>query len=511
MALKDMMSSKRPSDVQAFNFFVRQAQKHTITQKSEGNEAYDADLRPVPCESIEDLLGALIPKLNAPSATIDCFQVLLAAVVGLKINGPFLWMHCVGESSGMKTTLARFIASASDKCFMVSNFNGFYSGYRAANGTDTSLAPMLQNKVLIIPDLTPILQGPKEHQDRIFGEFRDIYEGVGRRIFNNGVDRNYQNLVFGCITCTTDVIRRFGPGRSDIGERFLMSEINASWDKDGRFIPEEINTSTSGAAYDESLATIAAGFDTSQDDISVVMDRLRPERAMCWGLINHLMDWMSDESGNLAKCARNLIEDKQFKAEIESMAIWLEYARCHRPSKSEEDFLYRPALPHRTIKQLTKLVMALCVVNKTTEVTPNIRRLVRKTVFDTCHGTPLEFMNWFAVHPRFSKEDMASAVNRSPTYVSQICHHLQTLGVLQQELRNNGTGRRGRDMLCYDLTERFRTLATTIGLLPGKITAPIPERKRLTDLVGGASNSNGASTKPVLRSLADIRRKAEGH
>lgn len=388
---------------------------------------------------------------------------------------------------------------------------------RTVGSSDPGIIPQIQGRVFIIPDLTPLLQSDKGHQDEVFGQFRDIYDGKGAKHFNNGVQRRYDGIMFSCITCVTDVIRKFG--RSDLGERFLMAEINANWDENGNFHPEKLATEHEGNAYHSVFGSMASGFEAA--DELPTLDSLGPERAKCWGLINHLYEWMSSESDNLAACARAIQQDMSFKAEVEALAIWMEHARCPIPPKTEDaNVRIRPALPHRSIKQLAKKAMELCIVSKSIGLTPNIRRLVRKIAFDTCHSFSLEIMNWLATHPCFPKEQLATKMNLSPTWVARICHHLQSIGVVEQSFQSNESGRRGANMLCYDLTPEFRAVADILNLRPITTTptASVAASRYLADLIGKTSGpsrlpstnghtSNGVSpSQPLLNGLSFLQR-----
>lgn len=485
-------SNNKPTDAEAWNFICRHLQKAEIKSSGIGNDGYDAELKPEPCESIEALIASLTAKHKLPSAAIDSLHIMLAIVVSLKINGPMLWMHCIGPSSSAKTTLARLIGAAHDRCFTVSKFKGLYSG--KAGDTDPGLVPRIQNRVLIIPDLTPLLQADKQLQDTVFGDLRDIYEGVGSAVFNNGVHRSYSNVVFGLITCTTDVIRTFS--RSDLGERCLMADTFGNWDDDGRFHPEKVDTSGEGSAYKSVLSSIISGLDVAIDE-APSLDNLASERAKTWGFINHINEWISDESPNLASCAKAFLEDTKYQAEIESLATWLEYARCPMPKKNEEiEFRKRSALLHRSVKQLTKLAICLCIVTKSIGITSLVRRLVRKVAFDTCYGYPLEIMNWLAKHPEYPKSLLAVKTGRSTTYIDRVCDHLQSLGVVQQTLKNNGSGQRGRDAICYSLTPAVRVHADNIGLHATPRGADAIQQKKTFRDISGKTGGDAPTPTP---------------
>lgn len=488
-------SSNKPTDAEAWNFLVRHLEKATVQSAQNGNDGYDAELHPETCESVEALVASITSKHKLPQAAIDSLHIMLAVTVSLKINGPMLWVHCIGPSSSAKTTLARLIGAAHDRCFTASKFKGLYSG-KAGDG-DPGLVPRIQNRVLIIPDLTPLLQADKALQDTVFGDLRDIYEGVGSAVFNNGVHRSYTGVIFSVITCTTDVIRTFS--RSDLGERFLMADTFGNWDNLGRFHPEKVDTTGEGSAYKSVLTSIIGGLDIAIDD-TPSLDNLASERAKTWGFINHINEWLSDESPNLAVCAKAFLEDQTYQQEIESLATWLEYARCPMPKKYEEiEFRKRSALLHRSVKQLTKLAICLCIVTKSVGTTAYVRQLVRKVAFDTCYGYPLEIMNWLAVHPEYPKSLLAVKTGRSPTYVDRVCDHLQGLGVVQQTLKNNGSGQRGRDAICYSLTPEVRRHADAIGLKAIKhdsVNGEAPKQRRLRDIVSQSlkSEASGSSS-----------------
>lgn len=478
--LVKVIPNNKPTDAEAWNFLCRHLQKAEIKSTGIGNDGYDAELKPEQCESVESLVASLTAKHKLPQAAIDSLYIMLAVTVSLKINGPMLWMHCIGPSSSAKTTLARLIGAAHDRCFTVSKFKGLYSG--KAGDTDPGLVPRIQNRVLIIPDLTPLLQADKQLQDTVFGDLRDIYEGVGSAVFNNGVHRSYTGVVFSLITCTTDVIRTFS--RSDLGERCLMADTFGNWDSQGRFHPEKVDTSGEGSAYKSVLSSIISGLDVVVDE-APSLDNLASERAKTWGFINHINEWISDESPHLAECAKAFLADSQYQSEIESLATWLEYARCPMPRKNEEiEFRKRSALLHRSVKQLTKLAICLCIVTKSIGINVEVRRLVRKVAFDTCYGYPLEVMNWLAVHPEYPKSLLAVKTGRSTTYIDRVCDHLQSLGVVQQTLKNNGSGQRGRDAICYSLTPTLRHHANAISLHAVSQTTEVPKKKTLRDITG---------------------------
>lgn len=474
-------STGRPTDAQAYNFIVRHLEKGVMPANGAG-ENFDADLRPEACDDIDQLIAEIRKHVRLTESAVDCFKIMLSIVISLKVPGPMMWYHCVGPSSSAKTTLANIIASAQDKCFTSSAFNGLYSGFRGEGGADTSLIPLILNKVLIILDFTPILKLPSDAFNKIAGDFRDIFDGKGSKHFGNGIIRSYENVLFGCLTCVTNVIRAIK--QSDLGERFLMMEINGSWDEKGNYVAEKLDLESEGNAFDSILDTVISGMNDT--DAQVSLDNLKKARQMCWGYITHLHDWLEDETHSVRAIAQQMKQDRKFKAEIEALSFWLEYARCPLPTRSEE-LLIRPApaLIHRTVKSVVKAIICVCIACKATSFTPEIRRLGRKIIFDTAMGYPLELMNWIATHPLTTREDMSAKVGLTVPAIATLCNHLVALGVIESVSMNAGTA--GRPKLGYRLTPTWRKHADTIGLTydaPDVVTA-ITSTRSLSDLLRG--------------------------
>lgn len=215
-----------------------------------------------------------------------------------------------------------------------------------------------------------------------------------------------------------------------------------------------------GNAFDSIFDTISTGF---ASDEAPKLDSLEHERSLSWGLLNHYFEYMLDESHGLKALAQTFKADRTFKAEVDGVAEWLEHARCKLPSKSTRDSVRPvPALPHRAVKQLSKLAICLAIVTKSLGPTEEIRRLVRKVAFDSAYSFNLEIMNLIASHPEISKAVLASNLSVSTTLVKSICDHLKSIGVVEERIKHSGTA--GQPSLCWILTPKFRAIADIIGL-----------------------------------------------
>ena len=456
----------RPSPATAFNFLFGNLKKESVGAFGGLNEGYDPTLSPLPCESIGELIASVKTKIKLSKSAEDGIIMMMAVAISLKVDGPFLWMHMTGPSSSLKSTILNLVTAAYDKVFSLTEFKGFYSG-STVGGKDNSLLPQLQDKLFVIHDFTPIIQGRPEVQNEVCGQFRVIYEGTGEAFYKNGESRSYSNIRFACITGVTHVIYAFR--RTDMGERFLIFDINSEWTEDGLNRKIEAELEAEGNAFDSIFSTISSGLSEKEGP---KLDQLDEQRRLCWGLLNNLMEYIEDEAHGLKALARAFSADREFKSEIDALAVWMEHARCNLPAKNEGYVRITPAEPHRSIKQLAKTAMCIAIVLKADNVVEEVKRLTKKLAFDTAKSFSLEIMNYLAIYPKTAKVILASKMNLSGTWVSHICDHLVSLGVIRTCFKSNNAGV-GRDTLCYELTDKFRTYADRIGLKEKYVERPV--------------------------------------
>ena len=463
MDLASLITAK-PSPASAWNFLFTHLKKESVAAFGAANEGYDATLSPLPCESIGDLLTSIRKKITLSKSAEEGMILIMAVAISLRVDGPFLWTHITGPSSSLKSTLLNMVTPAYDKVYSLTDFKGFYSG-STVGGRDNSLLPQLQDKLFVIHDFTPILQGKSEVQNEVCGQFRVIYEGTGEARFKNGVHLDYSNVRFSCLTGVTYEIYAFR--RTDMGERFLIFDIAGEWTDDGLHRKIDADLDTENSAYASIFSTIANGLNASD---SPKLDELSEQRQLAWGLMNNLMEYIEDEAHGLKAMARVFAADKMFEREIGALALWMEHGRCMMAANDASYVRVSPADPHRSIKQLSKAAMCIAIVLKAQGITDQIRNIIRKHAFDTGKSFSLEIMNFLAIYPRTSKQLLASRMNLSGTWVGKHCDHLISIGVIRAVFRSNGQGA-GRDIQCFELTPRFRGIADMIGLKEKTVAA----------------------------------------
>ena len=103
------------------------------------------------------------------------------------------------------------------------------SGYRdpADPGQDPSLLPHLDEKVLIIKDLSPLLSMRREKRNIIIGQLRDAYDGFTDQGYGNVGHVSYQ-ANFSILAASTPALENFESINQELGERFIKFRVRSA-------------------------------------------------------------------------------------------------------------------------------------------------------------------------------------------------------------------------------------------------------------------------------------------
>lgn len=154
-------------------------------------------------------------------------KVMFGAFFANKIQGEPLWVFLVAPPGGSKSEL---LMSLSRHPMVESTTSitphTLVSGANFSSGSDPSLLPKLNGRVLVIKDFTTILTMHYSSRDEIFGVLRDCYDGKTEKTFGTGLKRSYVSH-FGILAGVTPKIEEFGIMHQSLGERFLKYRINS--------------------------------------------------------------------------------------------------------------------------------------------------------------------------------------------------------------------------------------------------------------------------------------------
>ena len=219
--------------------------RNRISPKCPGRDDYGGTLLKGGDRQVEqdDIKPITVPELHSvfhkwlKLETCDLLDITMGVLWSLYLPGNPLWLFIIAPPSGSKSETLMPV-SAWHRCHAISNMTpqSLCSGFQMSGGADPSLLSALNGKrsVVVVKDLTPLLQGGQETRDEVFGILRDAYDGSLVKVFGNGLKREYNDLHFIVLAGVTPAVDSLN--NTSMGERFLKfradKDINRSDDRD---------------------------------------------------------------------------------------------------------------------------------------------------------------------------------------------------------------------------------------------------------------------------------------
>lgn len=152
----------------------------------------------------------------------DAITTMFGAVFANRLDGDPVWMFIIGPPGSAKSELLMSLSKSPNiRAVTTISPAGLISGFRGEGGSDPSLIPQLNGKVLVIKDFTTLLSTHYTARDEVFGILRDAYDGRVEKVLGT-VTRTYVSK-FGVLAGVTNAIDAYS-GVS-LGERFLKFRI----------------------------------------------------------------------------------------------------------------------------------------------------------------------------------------------------------------------------------------------------------------------------------------------
>lgn len=158
-------------------------------------------------------------------------DIVLAVALSQKLPGIPLWLILVGPSGDMKSV--QLNAFRGDDIFVLHNLTSktLVNGYK--NKDDhPDLAPLLDNKLILIPDMAQILKLPPSEKGELWGQLRDLYDGLAGKVSGMGSNSRYENLHVTLLAGATPSIDGQILIHQDLGTRELIYRTSGNIDKD---------------------------------------------------------------------------------------------------------------------------------------------------------------------------------------------------------------------------------------------------------------------------------------
>lgn len=146
-------------------------------------------------------------------------NVMLAVAISRKMTGKPLWLIIIGPSGDGKSEQAMACKDA-ETTYILHELTSrtLVSGNPKAD----DLAPMINNKLVIVPDMAQMLTLEPTEKGRVWAQLRELYDGRAGRATGMGQDVKYDGLRITMLMCSTPTIDGQILIFQDLGTRELM-------------------------------------------------------------------------------------------------------------------------------------------------------------------------------------------------------------------------------------------------------------------------------------------------
>ncbi len=180
---------------------------------------------------------------------------LAVALTRKKESGTPVWLIIIGPSGDWKSLQISCLNDSKHSYLLRSlTKNTITTGYEKAK----DLAPELNAKLLLIPEMAQILKLDTKERAQIWAQFRDLYDGIAGRVYGTGKRIDYKDLRVTCIMGSTPIIDRQLLIHQDLGTRELCwrtspkdkikkeKTMHKAWDNENneKLMYEELNNIT---------------------------------------------------------------------------------------------------------------------------------------------------------------------------------------------------------------------------------------------------------------------------
>ena len=352
--------------------------------------------------NIEEIRIAYKKWLHLPDTSIIDF--IYAVCIANRMEGDPLWAFMVAPSGGTKTELCMSLSDAKCiECISTLTSKTLVSG-TAMGGTDPSLIPKLNGKILVVKDFTTILTANPLEREAIFGVLRDAYDGEFTKGFGNGITRKYKSK-FGIIAGVTPAIEKYVEDNAALGERFIRYKMPLGKTREARL---------------EYLRRAVAN--TNQENGMRAELRIMSKQVLA------------------AKYENTIVIPQEIGDAILSAAQWLATIRgVVTRDKFSKDVLHKPfiELGTRVAKQLNKLLIGICLIRGIEKATQEELDIILRCARDTAPTMPEELVALIHKQGRaLTGNECAEAIRMPSIITGRVLEDLTMVGALKKERVN---------------------------------------------------------------------------
>lgn len=347
--------------------------------------------------NIEKLRADLARWLSIPPEDGDVVDFTLGVYKSHDIPGDPLWGIIIDASGAGKTELLRAFRNRPDAYFL-SNLteNTLVSGYRDPKSPDKdpSILPELNEKVLVIKDLAPLLGMRAEARSAVIAGLRDAYDGFTDQGRGN-LGRISYEARFTLLAASTLAIERTDTVEQELGERFIKFRARSADSKD------KVRKAISNIGADS------------------------PMRHYIEGAVSFYLSQLPK--------ATNARVPAQLQEPLVELAIFTAKARSHvaRDRNGVVQYLPRPEVGTRLGKELGKLLLALAVVRGKCEPDQSEFETVVRVAEDCIPPNRLAVLRALRFSDQVAASDIERATGLPHSTALRTLEDLEVLGLVE--------------------------------------------------------------------------------
>lgn len=346
-------------------------------------------------------------------------EILMAACVSVAFKFPVpIWFILIGNPSSLKTELIRLPRGLPDRIVYLSTMseNAFASGYMPQDGSEPNdLLDVLDNKILLIRDLTTLFSLNEETVKKILGDLTSIFDGEFEKFTATRGLMRYK-AAFPFVACITPaILSKHHNYVNQLGSRFLFYRIQRltdnqrkqgfaiAWSKEDRKKNIELATSVVSSYCTQTVKKVESGFSPKVEDSEV-------------------QEWLNNAADFVAR-ARGIAITKveEFKND-----------------KGEDITYYSPVEvqveePWRAINQLRNLAISLAAVRNKDAVTMEECETLKEVVRSTAPPDRAIVLDALLTQPSgMSAKEVGEAIEKSTKTAQRQLKELEMLKLVHK-------------------------------------------------------------------------------
>lgn len=350
-------------------------------------------------------------------------DLTMACCLSIFLPDKPIWAFIVAPASYGKSVLIEAFGKES-KYFAYQSKLTAESLVSGSTQGDFSLLPTFDGRTVFIGDLTVILSQPPQVQEKLWGILREAYMGYFKTGYGNQGVKDFKDFKFCMVAGVTHAIYQHND--SEMGERFIKIDYG-------------------GRDFDPKAHMLAAM--NTQHKWKEVSENLKTNIV---GYYKHLSQTI------------NFDDIPEIPTEIQEKIMALATLTTHLRTKVVKDrfegMITRPVSesPSRFATTLNTLTKVLTWVRQKEYVDDWVLPYLQKVSFDSCPGLGLEAVLFTHKRGETKLNEIVRELHIPKTRAHQIITDFKALKILEQAQMNNGSGRRGRDVHLFALTDSIR-------------------------------------------------------